>query len=251
MKLRDSLAAVGDLLLPRTCLVCGRVLTPQEKHICLYCSTDLPRTWYWLREHNPMADRLNECIQRRIDRSPEPRHEEYSRAAALFFYHSESPYSAITKALKYHSDIPAGRYFASILGRRLAESPLFADVDAVVPVPLHPLRRWKRGFNQASVIASAVAAELPLHPQCFPALLKRTRRTRTQTRLSIEQKRSNVSGAFSVVGKNASRISPHHILLIDDVFTTGATLGECHAALRAFYGPSVRISVATLACVGE
>ena len=105
-KLSDRLAyaasALLDLLLPRRCVVCGRILSAQEKHICLYCSAALPETYFWLRESNPMADRLNGRIQLRLEQrlsgsaescgGAEPgMHEPYAYAAALFFYRPESP----------------------------------------------------------------------------------------------------------------------------------------------------------------
>lgn len=257
--IRNAAKSLLDLLLPRRCVVCGRVLSSREEHICLYCSASLPETFYWLRESNPMADRLNGRIQQNMERqlsagpdasgSKSVAYEPYSYASALFFYDAASPFSNITKALKYRAELSAGRHFSEILGRRLAASPLYADVDLVVPVPLHPSRRLKRGYNQAEVIAGALAPLLPQSPPVDSKLLRRSRRTRSQTRLDPEQKAINVHGAFCVDRTRAADLSPHHILLLDDVFTTGSTLSECHAALRSCWGPSVRISVATLACV--
>lgn len=247
---KESLGALADLLLPRTCLACGRRLDVHEKQLCIYCKADLPYTYYWTRPHNPMADRLNECIQRHLsEKTTEAADtaEPYAYAAALFFYKSGSGYREITKALKYHGNTVAGRYFASILASRLSESEQFSDVDLVVPVPLHWTRQWQRGYNQAAVIAKVVADGLK-HAEMEPRLLRRGRRTKTQTKLNIDEKSRNVSGAFQV--RKQPEFYPRHILLIDDVFTTGATLSECHRALREVYGPEVRISVATLACVG-
>ena len=240
LDLKTSLSALLDLVLPRVCLVCGRPLLPQERHLCTECLSDLPETRYATLGHNPMADRFNA----RID--PEE-YEPYAYAAALFHYRAESGYKIIPQALKYHRDFAAGRHFARMLGTRLAASPLYADVDLVVPVPLHWTRYWRRGYNQAAVIAREVAHALDT--PCRPRLLRRCRRTRSQTRLSVAAKAANVSGAF--VLRPSTPPSAHHILLIDDVFTTGATLAACHKALRRHYGPQVRISVATLAAVGE
>ncbi len=116
-------------------------------------------------------------------------------------------------------------------------------------MPLHWLRRWKRGYNQAEVIAGQVAGRLGC--VCMPDMLRRIRRTSTQTRLSGEKKRSNVTGAFAVPERFRSQAALRHILLVDDVFTSGSTLAACHAALREVFGLRTRISVATLAFVGE
>ena len=242
--------AVGDLLAPRQCVVCGRKLGLQEEEICIYCESDLPLTRYSSRVHNPMADRINLLIEsHREDSAQEP----YAYATSLIFYHSGNPYSRIPQALKYHYKLSTGRYFARRLGEEIALAPHFADVDAVIPVPLHWTRRFQRGYNQSEIIAREVAKALGV--PCVNAL-RRRRRTKTQTKLSGEDKARNVRGAFTVVPsvisseRSESRnLSPRHLLLVDDTFTTGATLYACFAALRSALGPSVRISFCTLASV--
>ena len=236
--------AIADIVLPRVCVVCGCVLLPQERHICLTCLVELPETYFWSSSHNPMADSFNA----RIDSE---RYEPYAYAAALFYYRQDSAYSKITQALKYGRNIKAGRFFASLLGRRLAVSEQFKDVDMIMPVPLHWMRYWKRGYNQAEVIARELS--VILHAGMEKKLLKRCRRTRSQTKLSGVDKRSNVQGAFAIRQGRLSRLgrTPRHILLVDDVFTSGSTMAACHAALRHCFGPEVRISVACLAFYGH
>jgi len=195
--------------------------------------------------HNQLADRFNSLIQRDIESRGV--FEEYSYASSLFFYRSQTGYRLITQRLKYHSDYAAGRYFASMLGREMASSPIYSDVDAVIPVPLHWTRLWSRGHNQAEIIAAVLAESL--EADLRTDILYRVRRTRTQTKLSVEGKAHNVEGAFKV-RRLKSALEYSHILLVDDVFTTGATLHSCHRALRTVFPPDVRISVATLACVG-
>ena len=245
LTLKTSLSALTDLVLPRVCVVCGRPLLPQERHLCLVCLSDLPETHYATLAHNPMADRFNARI--RVDE-----YEPYAYAAALYHYRAEAGYKYISQALKYHRDFGTGRWASRLLGERLAASPLFADVDLIVPVPLHWTRKWQRGYNQAAVIARE-AARVMGAPET-ERLLRRCRRTRSQVRLRGEAKAANVAGAFSLRrawlhGRDLPEV--RHILLVDDVFTTGATLAACHAALRHAYGAQVRISVATLGVVGE
>ena len=268
----DWKAAVMDFFLPRHCVVCDSVLGPRENHLCEACWGDLPHTYYWMLRNNPMADRFNAMIQERLEedfgtrtistdatmtasnpdggnQNKSAQRERYAYAAALFFYRAESDYSKITRCIKYQGRLEVGKHFGRLLGERLAGSSLFSDVDAVVPVPLHWLRRWKRGYNQAEVIASGVAECLGIPMRSD--ILRRVRRTRTQTKLSVDEKKANVAGAFAIPTKPPAEPTPfRHILLVDDVFTTGSTLFACFTALRTVFPPGVRISVATLGFAG-
>ena len=231
--------AILDLILPRACAVCGRTLLMHEDFLCPECLADLPRTYFSNMRRNQMADRFNDLIQ-----GPPG----YIYATSLFFYRSSTGYRNITRRLKYHSDVGIGRFFARMMGEELAKSELFSDVDTVIPVPLHWTRKWSRGYNQAEIIARAVA-------ECLDAkvrtdILFRARRTHSQAKLSLEEKTANVSGAFRMKN-NADLSGCKHILLVDDVFTTGATLCACYLALSKELLQNSRISVATLACVGR
>ena len=323
-RLRDFVRAFGDLFMPRACLACEGKLGMRERHLCLSCAADVPYTRYWLQPHNPLADRFNAVLERH--RGTESM--DYAYAVALMHY--KGNYRSIPRALKYQGDLAAGRHFGALLGRRIAAAPHFADIDLVIPVPLHWTRLRSRGYNQSAILARAIVegilsqrlpvaagndvkrtvppdgplsvphdgplpvppdgplsvppdgslsvmpdapssvipgltGNLPL-PVCRTDLLVRARRTRTQTRLSVEQKARNVASAFRVperfpfwfrlVRKFLSHeeespaavlASARHILLVDDTFTTGATLYACYEALRPF--TSARISIATLAAV--
>ena len=235
--------AMIDMLLPRTCVVCGRKLNIHEKYLCLHCASDMPLTHFGQMIHNPMADKFNEVIQKGLDDCW--RQEAYAFASALFFYGDESGYRHIPHQIKYKGNIPAGRHFGRMLGRELISADWTSDIDMIIPVPLHWRRRWSRGYNQAEIIAEGVATELgvPMRKD----LLKRIRKTQTQTVLDVSEKSANVASAFSACAPVAGL---KHILLIDDVFTTGSTLHSCFLALREIYPYPVRISVATLAFVG-
>ena len=279
--------------MPRVCLACGCRLGMRERHLCLRCAADVPYTRYWLQAHNPLADRFNAVLERH--RGTEPM--DYAYAVALMHY--KGNYRSIPRALKYHADLAAGRHFGALLGRRIASAPHFADIDLVIPVPLHWTRLRSRGYNQSAILARAIVDALSSHrlPVCRTDLLVRARRTRTQTRLSVEEKARNVASAFRVPERFSlwhrlvSRLnrffhlhsgkrwpigvghddpchsasapsrpsgpdpespasvlaSARHILLVDDTFTTGATLYACYAALRPY--TTARISIATLAAV--
>ena len=240
----DHFKALADLMLPRVCIVCGRKLLINERHLCLHCYADMPFTHFWERSHNPMADRFNELIQE----SPglvTPEH--YAYCCSLFFYDHDANYRMILYNLKYRSNLEAGEHFGGMLGKRIAGSEHLRDVDCVIPVPLHWRRRWKRGYNQAEVIASAMAEAIGVPMRAD--VLKRKRYTKTQTRLDVEAKSANVSGAFEVCRYDLG--DARHLLVVDDLFTTGSTLMACFAALRKAFPYPVRISVATLGFVGR
>ena len=231
-----------DVMMPRECLVCGQKLGASEDPLCIWCTEDLPLTYYWERVHNPMADEFNALLERgracgeRMD---------YAYAVALLFYHHANPYKRIPQALKYSRNLSAGRYYAAELGRFMAAQPHFASVDLVLPVPLHFSRFWQRGYNQAQVIAARLAGAL--EASLRTDVLVRRRKTRTQTRLDADARLKNVSGVFHV-----KRTVPcNHILLVDDTFTTGATLAACYQVVRDAFGPGPRISVATLSAVSS
>lgn len=236
-----TIQALTDMLIPRTCLVCGRILGAREKHLCIWCEEDLPLTYYWEQVHNPMADEFNALLERY---RPNDGSMPYIFAAALLFYHHENPYKQIPRALKYGGNLSAGRFFAAQMGRYLASAKQFKDIDMVIPVPLHWYRKWQRGYNQAEVIAKELA--VALGARLGKDILCRVRRTRTQTRLDAEARLKNVANVFRIRHRPSAT---HHILIVDDTFTTGATLSACFSVLRSALGPDVRISVATLSVV--
>ena len=248
---------VGDLLIPRECAVCGRRLLEGERHLCIFCEADLPLTYFWNWHTNPMSDRLNALIQRDMvkeleDGVPLPERMGRARAAALFYYMSEAGYKRIPQKVKYWGDRPAGRFYGRMLGRFIALSGHFGDIDTVVPVPLHWTRKWKRGYNQAEVIAAGIAAEIGA--ELRTDILLRARRTGTQTKLHDSEKVRNVSGAFRIRERYLHEERPkygreRHFLIVDDVFTTGATIASCCASLFGQFGNSISVSAATLGFV--
>lgn len=242
---------VMDLILPRTCIVCGKRLYTFEEHICTGCLADLPLTYGWSLSRNPMAEKFNVLIQRDICQEMQPcqptrSHIPYSNAASLFFFNSEAPYRKIPYSIKYHGDISSGLFFGAMLGKKIACSPALEGIDMVIPVPLYWSRRWKRGYNQAEVIARGIAGAIGSTVRTD--ILYRKRHTVTQTRLGTDDKSRNVKDAFGVRKKFPAGTG--HILLVDDVFTTGATLHSCWQAVKAA-ADDIRISIAALAMVSN
>ena len=253
-KVMEYLAGAADLFFPRVCIACGKPLHT-DGQLCANCSEDVPLTRFWKLRENPMAESYNELIQKIMGQ--DTKYQPYGYAVALFYY--KGGFREVTKSLKYRRNFREGRHFARELGKRLKESPLFADVDLVVPVPLHWMRRWRRGYNQAEIIAREVAEALGV--PCDAKLLRRARRTGTQTHLDAAGRARNVAGAFKLRRIPLKKPAPRHILLVDDVYTTGATIVACERAIRCAVGEGalksaagmeighLRISAATLACV--
>lgn len=242
IELKTSLSALSDLAFPRRCVVCGSLLNVYEKDICLCCESDIPYTHFENLAHNPMADEYNARINSWLER-----HIPYSYACALFHYDTESEYGSMTRSLKYHRNIRAGRHFATLLAGKLASSSLYSDVDLIVPVPLHWTRRFKRGFNQAEVIARQISKILDVPME--DGMVRRVRRTHTQTALNEQQKIRNVESAFAPGARAEALLRnyhPHHVLLVDDVFTTGSTLSSVHKVIDSLSDDTLRVSVATL-----
>ena len=242
---------VMDLILPRTCIVCGKRLYTFEEHICTRCLADLPLTYGWSLSRNPMAEKFNGLIQRTAchdmqQASRLPAHIPYSHAAALFFFNSEAQYRKIPYSIKYHGDISSGLFFGAMLGKKIACSPALEGIDMIIPVPLYWSRRWERGYNQAEVIARGIAGAIGSTVRTD--ILYRRHHTETQTRLDTEEKSRNVKDAFGIRKKFPAGTG--HILLVDDVFTTGATLHACWQAVRET-ARDISISVAALAMVSN
>ena len=233
--LQESLLGLQEVFFPRNCVVCGRLLEMDERDVCAECLAELPLTYQWDIVQNAAFDRL-------------ARRFEVEDAASLLFFGAESDYRNILYAIKYGGKRKLGRRMGALLGTFLSGSRAFGGCQAVVPVPLHPLRRWKRGYNQAEEIARGVAEamDLPLET----SLLKRRRYTKTQTKLSGAAKTKNVQGAFQVDSNRSAQLQQQgirHLLLVDDTLTSGSTLAACAAPLQA---SGFRISCATLAFVG-
>lgn len=235
-QLTSGMLGLRELFFPRKCVVCGDYLSRDERDVCGACLSELPLTYQWDIVQNAAFERL-------------ARRFELQDAASLFFFGAESDYRHILYGIKYGNRRQLAVRMGALLGEKLAGSRAFKGCAAVVPVPLHPLRRWKRGYNQAELIALGVAQAmgLPLETR----LLQRHRRTKTQTKLHGEAKTKNVSGAFRILPARVRELQAagiRHLLLIDDTLTTGSTLAACAAPLAA---AGFRISCATLAFVGE
>lgn len=228
--LSDIVRSILSLIAPRRCAVCGGELPRGVDFICTMCRYKAPLTGYWRERENPMTERLAGLV--RIE-----------HASALLFFSGGSGWREAIHGFKY-----GGRWrTAYLLGRQygaeLKAGGLYDDVDAVVPVPLHYRKLLHRGYNQSTYIARGIARELGV--KADTDLLRRRRNNPSQARKMHAERWDNVEDLFAV-RRSAERLRGRHILLVDDVFTTGATVVACIEALHRAM-PECRISVAALA----
>lgn len=217
-----------DLLYPQTCEACQKPLVEGEQLLCTHCLYEMPLTSFWKLTDNPAAKLFWGKV-------------ELEQASSFFYYAKNSRYRRLVHKLKYEGRKDVGVYLGKLYGGYLAKSPLYNSVDAIAPLPLHAKRLAKRGYNQSEKIAQGIATAMQK-----PILLNTLHRnvyTETQTNKSRLERWTNVAAAFGVT--RPELLANKHILLVDDILTTGATLEACaNAMLQASH---CKISVATLA----
>lgn len=217
------------LFVPRTCAGCGTGLMAAETCLCLGCETELPLT----RFHHDPKNRVEQLFWGKV---------QLEAASALLHFSRTGMVQHMLHRLKYQQDKHAGLHLGALMGRELAECPRFADVDTLLAVPLHPRKERVRGYNQAQVLVDGVRTVLPL-PSVGKELM-RVVRTPSQTKRGRLDRWLNVKEAFHL--PDPSALAGRHVLIVDDVVTTGATIEGCVRALRQV--PDLRVSLFTAAC---
>lgn len=228
---RKWFSSLLELLYPSLCAVCQKELVAGEGNICTECLWEMPLTGSWGRPDNEVIDIL-------AGRIP------LKHASALFYFSHHSGFRKMIHRMKYQSRSDLARSLGELYGRYLQESGLYDDVDLLLPVPLHWTKRISRGYNQSTEICRGMAKSMQIGVDSQS--LRRIRRTDTQARKSRSARWSNVQGAFAL-RRNHSALCGKHILLIDDVLTTGSTFEACAEALATI--ENITISVGALAVV--
>jgi ComF family protein len=216
------------LIFPLTCAACGNVLMKNERIICLSCNYQLPRTNFRFDQNNPIAVIFWGRV--RIE-----------NATAFYFFNKASRFRHLIHELKYKGRKDVGIELGRIFGYDMMKSEVFRLIDLVIPVPLHKKRQKKRGFNQSECIAHGIseAMKKPLNTTS----VIRAVYSSTQTRKTRYDRWLNVEGIFRVT--EPQLLAGKHILLVDDVVTTGATIEACATEILKVEG--TKISVAVLA----
>lgn len=219
-----------NLFFPKLCLAC-RKQSVNERIICTKCELKLPETNFHLQKENQVAERF-------WGRIP------VKHAAALYFFSKDTVPQALIHQLKYHSKPQVGVVLGEYYGTQLRNS-VFNTIDCIIPVPLHSTREYKRGYNQSAKIAQGLSKSMK-KPWYNDGVI-RTVNTTTQTKKSKADRFENVKNAFQVSKPNL--LKGKHVLLVDDVITTGATIEAC--ALKILEIEDIKISIVALGVASD
>jgi len=229
--MKTILRLLNDLLFliyPQVCEVCNNVLAEHEHQICTKCLYELPKTNYHLNIDNP----VNQLFWGKV---------KINSATSYFFFKKGSKFRKLIHKFKYSGKKEIGFELGKKFGNQLAESVYFKDIDIIIPVPLHPDKLKKRGYNQSNWLAKGISKTMNKlidnHSLCRKVF------TDTQTKKNRHERWENVKSAFEII--DSESLKNKHILLIDDVVTTGATLEACASIILEI--ENTKVSIATIA----
>jgi ComF family protein len=228
MKFTETARSLLHLFFPHCCVGCGTDVLSNQQILCLPCINQLPVTNFHLYADNPLQQKFRGRLPL-ID------------ATSYVYFTKDSMLQEIMHQFKYNNRQNIGAWFGRRIGEALQTSSHFTMPDALVPVPLFDVRKRKRGYNQAELLCAGIAEVLEL--PVWKDVVTRTTLTESQTRKSRIQRWQNMEGKFAVM--KPATIMGKHLLLVDDVVTTGATLEACGRALLT--AGEVKLSIATMA----
>lgn len=221
------LSRIINTIAPSRCIICGGRLSAGERFICASCNLHFPRTGFELTPYD------NEMARMFWGRFP------IEKAASLFFYHSHTASADIILSLKYYDRPDFGYELGRLIGAQFSKAGFFDDIDAIMPMPLASNRERKRGYNQSHEISRGICeiTRLPL----ITDAISRSKFVETQTRKTRDERNANVEKAFKLV--KPEKLENRHILLVDDVATTGATATAC--AKEILKACNAKVSIVT------
>ena len=214
------------LLFPHVCSGCGNDLLSEESMLCMRCVDAMPETNFDIHPNNPVEKKFWGRLQ-------------LVAATAQYYFTKESLMQLLMHQFKYKNNKDLGLQLGRMMGESLKRSNRF-NVDALIPLPLFPAKEKKRGYNQATILCNGMAEYMNI--PVLNDVIIRPQFTETQTRKGRIERWLNMEGKFIL--KNPEAISNKHILLVDDVVTTGATLEACGTELLK--AENVRLSIATM-----
>jgi len=202
-----------DFFIPRYCPSCKKKLELEENCICDECLSSIERA---------DSGRLNLEYQRKFAST-----EIISGFTSLFVFEKDEALQLFIHSIKYNKRFLNAKYLGKLIGENLKQEIMNWNIDIIVPIPLHSLRKADRGFNQSKYIAIGMGKELGINVK--NNIIRRIRHTETQTNLTLKEREENISSAFKA--KHKKMIEGKSFLLVDDVITTGATIRECGKVL--------------------
>ena len=226
--IKQWLSAAADVAMPRVCPVCGKALDNDEQWLCRKCLAALPRTRYEETDFNTMEQHFAGKVP-------------IEHATAYVLCGEGSPYAGMSHDIKYHSLPKRGYWLSSRAVTEMAGSHFFEGIDVVTAVPLHRSKLAHRGYNQSEYLARGIADRLGIP---YVEALNAVKPHSTQTHKGALERWQNIQGNYALKN-DASHLSGKHILLVDDVITTGSTLTVCASLLKSI--PGATISLFTLA----
>lgn len=225
------MALINDflsLIYPRSCPACGEILYGHEKRLCRLCLLTLPRSGFHVQENNALSLLLGGRVP-------------LEKTLCLFHFEKSGKVQKLVHAIKYKGQKELAHYLGNLLGKDYQSAALPATFDLILPVPLHPKREKARGYNQSRELAKGLSEALGL--PILDHAVQRVKASSSQTRKKKFERWENVEGLFA---KNPNADLKHkHLLLVDDVVTTGATIEALWQCLKDEEG--IRVS---LACIG-
>ena len=228
MKPKNFISDFISLLYPRLCFACGNSLFRNEQVICTHCLFELPKTNFHKHPDSP----LDKVFWGRVP---------IECTSALYYFSKGGKVQHLIHQLKYKGQKEVGIYMGKLLGADLKTEPGFQTIQSIIPVPLHPRKQRKRGYNQSEQVGLGLSESMGIELDTTSFI--RTVATETQTRKSRFARYENVKEIFKVT--NPSKLENKHLLLVDDVITTGATLESCANILLNIQG--VKISIGAIA----
>jgi ComF family protein len=218
-----------DVLFPKCCAACNSLLQSKEEILCISCRYQLPFTEMEKIPENEAAIKFYTKLK-------------LEHAASLLYFVEEGMVRPMLHKLKYKNQSEIGYFLGKLLAERFSPSGWLNDIDVILPIPLHYKKQHLRGYNQATLIAEGIG-DFIKKPVCDNAVI-RVKNTASQTQMSRSRRLENVNNAFSLA-KPGKDLEDRHILLIDDVLTTGATLASCGRLLLE--KTRCKLSIATVA----